>query len=128
MISILSQTFSAFILTIILIIAIQIINSQNLYNRRKNSPFECGFDPLNSARIPFSQRFFLLAIIFLIFDIEIALLFPLILRIKYKFLNISILCGGGFLIILIIGLIHEWKQGTLRWVICLGNNLAVNYF
>lgn len=114
MISLTAQLITAFFLASILILAVQFLNYQTLYSRRKNSPFECGFDPFNYARLPFSQRFFLLAIIFLIFDIEIALLFPLILTLKLSYIYISYLRGGFFLVILIIGLIHEWNQGTLR--------------
>ena len=91
----------------LLLIVILLVNQKRLERRRKNSPFECGFDPQERARLPFSLRFFLLAIIFLIFDIEIALLFPLVFRIKFNFLQNSVITGTVFLAILIIGLIHE---------------------
>nr|QXG82915.1 NADH dehydrogenase subunit 3 [Isostichopus badionotus] len=80
----------------------------------KASPYECGFDPINSARLPFSFRFFLVAILFLIFDLEIALLFPII---PASNANLSLLLplSSIFLIILAAGLAYEWKQGGLEW-------------
>ena len=84
-------------------------------DREKSSPFECGFDPIKSARLPYSLRFFLLAIIFLIFDVEIVLLFPVLASLT-RSLNLAILLGAFiFLLILILGLFHEWNEGSLSW-------------
>lgn len=105
----------ASIFPILIIIVALILSARSSIDREKLSPFECGFDPKSSARIPFSLRFFLLAVIFLVFDIEIALLIPVPLSIYYN-LTTSLLIGTTiFLIILILGLIHEWNEGSLDW-------------
>nr|UPP55911.1 NADH dehydrogenase subunit 3 [Brisinga sp. SS-2022] len=84
-------------------------------NLEKTSPYECGFDPLNFARIPFSFRFFLVAILFLLFDLEIALLFPFPQAIFILNPNFVLLLTIIFLLILTLGLIFEWTQGGLDW-------------
>nr|YP_003587440.1 NADH dehydrogenase subunit 3 [Papilio maraho]ACN91367.1 NADH dehydrogenase subunit 3 [Papilio maraho] len=92
-----------------------IMSKKSFMDREKNSPFECGFDPKSSARIPFSLHFFLITVIFLIFDVEIALIFPLILSFNlvnfFSMMKISFF----FLIMLLIGLYHEWNQNMLNW-------------
>nr|ALO70389.1 NADH deshydrogenase subunit 3 [Bisnius sordidus] len=92
-----------------------IISKKTFMDREKSSPFECGFDPKSSARLPFSIQFFLIAVIFLVFDVEITLLIPLILTLKISNLFNYLLIAMFFLIILLMGLYHEWNQGALTW-------------
>nr|AAA67376.1 presumptive protein 3 [Sceloporus grammicus] len=81
----------------------------------KLSPYECGFDPLGNARLPFSLRFFLVAILFLLFDLEIALLLPLPWASKLKNPTLTMTLVTTILLLLTIGLIYEWAQGGLEW-------------
>nr|AGN71544.1 NADH dehydrogenase subunit 3 [Scaphiopus couchii] len=81
----------------------------------KLSPYECGFDPLGSARLPFSMRFFLVAILFLLFDLEIALLLPTPWAIQLHSPSTTILWASVILVLLTLGLIYEWIQGGLEW-------------
>lgn len=80
----------------------------------KNSPYECGFDAFENARIPFDVRFYLVAILFIIFDLETAFLFPWAVSLKqigwYGFLAMGIFLG-----LLVVGFIYEWKKGALEW-------------
>nr|YP_010500955.1 NADH dehydrogenase subunit 3 [Pethia padamya]UXB60632.1 NADH dehydrogenase subunit 3 [Pethia padamya] len=81
----------------------------------KLSPYECGFDPLGSARLPFSLRFFLVAILFLLFDLEIALLLPLPWGNQLHNPTDTFLWAAAVLVLLTLGLIYEWTQGGLEW-------------
>nr|YP_009107882.1 NADH dehydrogenase subunit 3 [Coccothraustes coccothraustes]AIU45164.1 NADH dehydrogenase subunit 3 [Coccothraustes coccothraustes] len=81
----------------------------------KLSPYECGFDPLGSARLPFSIRFFLVAILFLLFDLEIALLLPLPWALQLESPTTTLIWASSLLLILTLGLIYEWIQGGLEW-------------
>nr|QXG19639.1 NADH dehydrogenase subunit 3 [Scaptomyza elmoi] len=92
-----------------------ILSKKTLVDREKSSPFECGFDPKSSSRLPFSLRFFLITIIFLIFDVEIALILPMIIIFKFSNLMIWTITSVIFILILLIGLYHEWNQGMLNW-------------
>nr|YP_010241778.1 NADH dehydrogenase subunit 3 [Terebellum terebellum]QTI82465.1 NADH dehydrogenase subunit 3 [Terebellum terebellum] len=92
-----------------------VLTKRAISDREKSSPFECGFDPIKSARLPFSLRFFLLAIIFLIFDVEIVLLFPVLTMMMNGFSSYLVIGSFIFLVILIVGLFHEWNEGSLDW-------------
>nr|YP_006303282.1 NADH dehydrogenase subunit 3 [Aldrichetta forsteri]AEK53022.1 NADH dehydrogenase subunit 3 [Aldrichetta forsteri] len=81
----------------------------------KLSPYECGFDPVGSARLPFSLRFFLVAILFLLFDLEIALLLPLPWGDQLPSPLTTFTWASTILILLTLGLIYEWMQGGLEW-------------
>lgn len=80
----------------------------------KLSPYECGFDPFNDARSSFDIRFYLIAILFIIFDLEISFLFPWCICLgtlpRFGFWSMFI-----FLSLLTIGFIYEWKKGALEW-------------
>nr|ALO77202.1 NADH deshydrogenase subunit 3 [Alleculinae sp. ALL01] len=102
-------------ISMILIIMLNLTSKKTITDREKSSPFECGFDPKSSSRLPFSMHFFLIAIIFLIFDVEITLLLPMIISMKYNNMMMYSLTLSFFILILLIGLIHEWKQGALTW-------------
>nr|QHD26850.1 NADH dehydrogenase subunit 3 [Dioryctria yiai] len=92
-----------------------ILSKKSFKDREKSSPFECGFDPKSSARIPFSLHFFLITVIFLIFDIEIALILPIIPLFKLVNFFIWFKISLFFIIILLLGLYHEWNQNMLNW-------------
>nr|AID21711.1 NADH dehydrogenase subunit 3 [Hellula undalis] len=92
-----------------------ILSKKTFSDREKSSPFECGFEPKSSARIPFSLHFFLITMIFLIFDVEIALIFPIINLFKMTNFVIWSLISFFFMFILLIGLYHEWNQNMLNW-------------
>nr|WNH21914.1 NADH dehydrogenase subunit 3 [Serranus baldwini] len=88
---------------------------QMMPDYEKLSPYECGFDPLGSARLPFSLRFFLVAILFLLFDLEIALLLPLPWGDQLFSPLLTFTWASCVLGLLTIGLIYEWLQGGLEW-------------
>nr|YP_010610960.1 NADH dehydrogenase subunit 3 [Rhingia louguanensis]AIW06402.1 NADH dehydrogenase subunit 3 [Syrphidae sp. MT-2014]WAP91794.1 NADH dehydrogenase subunit 3 [Rhingia louguanensis] len=102
-------------LVIVVMLLATILSKKSYSDREKSSPFECGFDPMSSSRLPFSLKFFLITIIFLIFDVEIALILPMILILNYSNLMVWTLTSIIFILILLLGLYHEWNQGMLNW-------------
>nr|WRM53551.1 NADH dehydrogenase subunit 3 [Paprides nitidus] len=105
----------SFIIPLIVMMITTILSKKLINDREKSSPFECGFDPKSSARMPFSLRFFLIAVIFLIFDVEIALILPIVIIMKTSSILIWTTSTTFFILILLGGLYHEWNQGALQW-------------
>nr|YP_008854387.1 NADH dehydrogenase subunit 3 [Meretrix lyrata]AGR50833.1 NADH dehydrogenase subunit 3 [Meretrix lyrata] len=107
-----------FLMTIGLLSLGMAVGQKWRYEVAKLTAFECGFDPLSSSRMPFSMRFFLVALLFLVFDVEMVLLFPYIISLKTIFLKMSMFSKWMcfvFLLILIGGLFHEINEGSLEW-------------
>nr|YP_005255130.1 NADH dehydrogenase subunit 3 [Fergusonina taylori]ADY85997.1 NADH dehydrogenase subunit 3 [Fergusonina taylori] len=102
-------------IVMILMLLASLLSKKSFTDREKNSPFECGFDPMSSSRLPFSLHFFLISIIFLIFDVEIALILPMIMIINLSNVWVWTTTSIIFIIILLLGLYHEWNQGMLSW-------------
>nr|AFB19721.1 NADH dehydrogenase subunit 3 [Kupeornis chapini] len=105
-------------LSLILSLALTALNfwiAQMNPDPEKLSPYECGFDPLGSARLPFSIRFFLVAILFLLFDLEIALLLPLPWAVQLQDPITTLILTSILILLLTLGLIYEWIQGGLEW-------------
>jgi NADH-ubiquinone oxidoreductase chain 3 len=83
------------------------------YRREKLRTYECGFEPMASSRQAFCLRFFILAIIFVVFDVEIALLIPYVLSLGASIDCLSRMLVFGFVLILLLGLFHEYNEGSL---------------
>ena len=95
-------------------VAVNYIAAPKKPDPEKLSAYECGFEPFNDSRMEFDVRFYLVAILFIIFDLEIAFLFPWAISLG----NIGLLGFWSmmlFLAILTIGFIYEWKKGALEW-------------
>nr|YP_009945374.1 NADH dehydrogenase subunit 3 [Pochazia shantungensis]QOE55908.1 NADH dehydrogenase subunit 3 [Pochazia shantungensis]QRI61355.1 NADH dehydrogenase subunit 3 [Pochazia shantungensis] len=110
-------TLTAMILVTIIMTIFSItilISKKTTMSREKNSPFECGFSNMSSARKPFSSHFFMIGILFLIFDIEISIILPLT---NTSMTNMTewLISSMMTMMILIAGLVNEWKTGMLEW-------------
>ncbi|MCW8848076.1 MAG: NADH-quinone oxidoreductase subunit A [Sedimenticola sp.] len=80
----------------------------------KLSPYECGFEAFEDARMKFDVRYYLVAILFIIFDLEIAFLFPWAIVLD-KIGMVGFVAMTIFLGVLVVGFIYEWKKGALEW-------------
>ena len=88
--------------------------SPNRPDSEKNSPYECGFEAFEDSRMKFDVRYYLVAILFIIFDLEIAFLFPWAVALESIGL-FGLVAMAIFLGVLVIGFIYEWKKGALEW-------------
>jgi len=95
-------------------ILISYLAAPNRPDSEKLSPYECGFEAFEDSRMRFDVRFYLVAILFIIFDLEIAFLFPWAVVLDeigvFGFVAMAIFLG-----ILVVGFIYEWKKGALEW-------------
>nr|YP_010272348.1 NADH dehydrogenase subunit 3 [Parascaphoidella transversa]UKE80332.1 NADH dehydrogenase subunit 3 [Parascaphoidella transversa] len=98
-----------------IIMLILAVSKKAIMDSQKATPFECGFNPMSYSRIPFSIHFFMIAVIFLIFDIEIIMIMPMILTVKTTMIKYWVLTSISFIMILALGLVHEWKNGMINW-------------
>nr|YP_009158767.1 NADH dehydrogenase subunit 3 [Crella elegans]AKO90224.1 NADH dehydrogenase subunit 3 [Crella elegans] len=106
--------FLCSIIISVIVLGVSYIVGVKLPDLEKVSVYECGFDPFGSSRVPFSVKFFLVGILFLIFDLEISFLFPwCVVLSQISLLGVWIMYL--FLIILTLGLIYEWVWGGLDW-------------
>ncbi|MBK6009338.1 NADH-quinone oxidoreductase subunit A [Ramlibacter ginsenosidimutans] len=80
----------------------------------KNAPYECGFEAFEDARMKFDVRYYLVAILFILFDLEIAFLFPWAVSLK-EIGAVGFWSMMVFLAILVVGFVYEWKKGALDW-------------
>tara|TARA_B100000579_G_scaffold44439_1_gene30987 strand:- start:1356 stop:1724 length:369 start_codon:yes stop_codon:yes gene_type:complete len=111
--SIILFLFIAFALSIGFIV-INFLFSPKKPDPEKLSAYECGFEPFNDSRMEFDVRFYLVAILFIIFDLEIAFLFPWAISLG-KIGILGFISMMIFLFILTVGFIYEWKKGALDW-------------
>nr|YP_010614347.1 NADH dehydrogenase subunit 3 [Dalbulus maidis]WAS32281.1 NADH dehydrogenase subunit 3 [Dalbulus maidis] len=103
------------ILTTLMSMLMVMISKKTILDSQKSTPFECGFNPMSYTRLPFSIHFFMIAVIFLIFDIEIIMIMPMILTMKSSMMKMWLMTSSTFILILIMGLFHEWMNGMLNW-------------
>jgi NADH-quinone oxidoreductase subunit A len=98
----------------LLMLAMGLMVSPNRPDAEKLSPYECGFEAFEDARMKFDVRYYLIAILFILFDLEIAFLFPWAVALReigaFGFWSMMI-----FLAILVVGFLYEWKKGALEW-------------
>ena len=90
------------------------LQAKSKNDAQKLSPYECGFEAFEDSRMKFDVRYYLVAILFIIFDLEIAFLFPWAVVLD-SIGTFGLVSMGIFLLILVVGFIYEWKKGALEW-------------
>nr|YP_003434441.1 NADH dehydrogenase subunit 3 [Chaetoderma nitidulum]ABM69285.1 NADH dehydrogenase subunit 3 [Chaetoderma nitidulum] len=108
-------SFMAFFLSTILFMTLITFQFHSSSIFEKSLPFECGFSMIKSPRVPFSTRYFLLSVIFMVFDIELVLLFP-VMSMSLHSSNFLLFSISALFFILMMGIIYEHKEGSFDWV------------
>jgi NADH-quinone oxidoreductase subunit A len=90
------------------------LGAHHRLDAQKSSTYECGFEPFEDSRARFDVRYYLVAILFIVFDLEIAFLFPWAVSLGATG-RVGLGVMGVFLAILVVGFIYEWKKGALEW-------------
>ena len=98
----------------ILLLGLGFLFGRGSKDDEKLSPYECGFEAFEDSRMKFDVRYYLVAILFIIFDLEIAFLFPWAVSLDTVG-GFGIIAMGIFLLVLVVGFIYEWKKGALEW-------------
>nr|YP_009629417.1 NADH dehydrogenase subunit 3 [Sogatella vibix]AVV32053.1 NADH dehydrogenase subunit 3 [Sogatella vibix] len=109
-----SVMLSFFLLTILALISF-LLSKKSKLDINKTSPFECGFSNFNSSRMSFSIHFFMVAIIFLMFDIEVAIMLPMFISLKVMKAYQWMLTSLTITTLITYGLYHEWINGVIEW-------------
>ena len=106
--------FIAFLISFVLAIIPQILSKNLVDDKVKMSSYECGFDPFSDARVTFDIQYYILGILFILFDIEVFFIFSWVIVLKCLTLT-GFLAMLLFLIVLMLGFVFEWKAGLLDW-------------
>nr|WRQ18257.1 NADH dehydrogenase subunit 3 [Nandigallia matai] len=108
-------TMMIFIMTMIMTVLILMLSKKKISENQKLTQFECGFNPISNKRMPFSIHFFMISVIFLIFDIEIIIVFPMIMTMKFSMIKFWMMASILMIMVIIMGLYNEWYNGMLDW-------------
>ncbi len=112
----LSTIVVAAAIAVVLLVVAYFLSYSNLKEAEKSSEYECGFDPFdNATRQPFEVHFYIVSILFLIFDVEVALLFPWASGFSYGNIGPGFWMALLFLLIITLGFVYEWCRGALSW-------------
>ena len=98
----------------VLLLVLGRLIAPNRPDAAKLSPYECGFEAFEDSRMKFDVRYYLVAILFIVFDLEIAFLFPWAISLG-GIGGFGLVSMGIFLLILVVGFVYEWKKGALEW-------------
>ena len=98
----------------VVLLALGLALGRGSKDSQKLSPYECGFEPFEDSRMRFDVRYYLVAILFIIFDLEIAFLFPWAVSLDRIGL-FGLIAMGIFLAVLVVGFVYEWRKGALEW-------------